>query len=146
MPTKYLDLTDLQEEPLEVVLPFIVDGKPAPRRMKIKDPSVSAMLVAEKMQTDIEVAKTKKDINSMRESLQNQVFELLCVDNEVTLVEVQSLSFAVLLKVSNWVTEHIKGVFLGGSQKPNTSDSSESKTDEKASESQSTTPSSDLAS
>ena len=146
MPTKYLDLTDLREESPEVTLSFQKDGVEVERKMLIKDPSVSTMLVAEKLQQDVEKSQKTKDIDSMRKSLQEQVYELLRIDNEVTLEEIETLPFAVLIKLSNWVSDHIKGVFLEGSPKRSTSVSSESKTDEKESKSESTTPSSVSAS
>src|SRR3990170_358952 len=102
MPTKYLDLTDLREESLEVTLSFQKDGVEVERKMLIKDPSVSTMLVAEKLQQDVEKSQKTKDIDSMRKSLQEQVYELLRIDNEVTLEEIETLPFAVLIKLSNW--------------------------------------------
>lgn len=143
MPTKYLDLTDLREESIDMTLPFkTAEGNDNPRRVTIKDPSVSVMLVAERLQADVEKAKGTKDIAAMRKSLQEQVYELLRIDNEVTEAEVATLPFGVLVKISTYVTDHIKGVFLEDSPKPNTSGSSESKTEGKESKSESTTPSS----
>jgi uncharacterized 2Fe-2S/4Fe-4S cluster protein (DUF4445 family) len=130
-----------------MTLPFKdAAGNDAPRRVIIKDPSVSVMLVAERLQGEVEKAKAVKDIAAMRESLKEQVYELLRIDNEVTVADIATLPFGVLVKVSTYVTDHIKGVFLEGSPKPSTSVSSESKTDEKASQNESITPSSALAS
>lgn len=130
MPQKFLDLSDITEEQMELVLPVKnADGTKGKKTFIIKDPSVASVMVAEKLKDDLDARKAQlakggeeQGLSEHKDFLQRQVFLLLQVDNEVTLEQIRDLPFRAVLRINNWMTEYLNGVFLGDSPKSSTSE------------------------
>lgn len=128
MPTKLLDLSDLTEDRLEVVLPIRGEnGEVSNKKFTINDPSVATVMVAEKLKQELdahEKSAGERTISQHKEFLQQQVYEILRIDNEITMEQVKHLPLKALMRLNTWMTEYINSIFLEDSPKNSTSEPS----------------------